>query len=289
MTRRTSGVPILDRGRPEVISVGTVTTSPPVGQETEHAEEQCGVTTLDPTTWLLLGCGALMVGFAKTSFGGAGSLAAVSFAAAVPARESTGALLPLLIAGDLLALALYRRHCQWGTLARLVPGVVPGLLLGAWFVAEADDGLMRVAIGTILLVMSVWQLLQRRTASGDETPRLGPLAVALVGVTAGFTTMTANAGGPVMTLYLLASGMLMLQLLGTVAWFFFVVNVLKVPFSAGLDLISPTSLAVDAVLVPVMLVGGGLGALLVRRISQLTFERGALALTAVAATLLLAG
>src|SRR3712207_8436496 len=40
---------------------------------------------------------------AKTSFGGAGSLAAVCFAAAVPARESTGALLPLLIAGDLLA------------------------------------------------------------------------------------------------------------------------------------------------------------------------------------------
>ena len=253
-----------------------------------RAQEPDQLTTLDTTAWLLLGCGALMVGFAKTAFGGAGSLAAVCFAAALPARESTGALLPLLIAGDLLALALYRRHCQWSTLARLVPGVVPGLLLGAWFVAEADDGVMRVAIGTILLAMSVWQLAQRRTGSRDEAPHLGPVAIGLVGVTAGFTTMTANAGGPVMTLYLVATGMVMLELLGTVAWFFFVVNVLKLPFSAGLDLISTASLATDAVLVPVMLVGGGLGALVVRRISQMTFERGALGLTAVAAVLLLA-
>lgn len=243
---------------------------------------------LDSTAWLLLACGALMVGFAKTSFGGAGSLAAVCFAAALPARESTGALLPLLISGDLLALALYRRHCQWRTLARLVPGVLPGMLLGVWFVAEADDGLMRVAIGLILLVMSVWQLLQRRTGARGEAPHLSHAAVAVVGVTAGFTTMTANAGGPVMTLYLLASGMVMLELLGTVAWFFFVVNLLKVPFSAGLDLISTASLATDAALVPVMLVGGLLGALLVRRISQVTFERAALGLTAVAAVLLLA-
>jgi uncharacterized membrane protein YfcA len=246
------------------------------------------VTTPDILAWLLLGAGALRGGFAKTAFGGAGSLAAVCFAAALPARESTGALLPLLIAGDLLALSLYRRHCSWPTLVRLVPGVVPGLILGAWFVAEADDELMRLAIGTILLVMSIWQLVQRRAGARDEAPQLSHAAVALVGVTAGFTTMTANAGGPVMTLYLLASGMLMLELLGTVAWFFFVVNVLKVPFSAGLDLISPASLATDAALVPVMLLGGALGALLVRRISQVTFERGALGLTAVAAVLLLA-
>ena len=246
------------------------------------------MTSLDSVDWLLLGGGALMVGFAKTAFGGAGALAAVCFAAALPARESTGALLPLLIAGDVLALALYRRHCQWGTLWRLVPGVLHGLVLGAWFVAEADDGLMRLAIGTILLVMSVWQLAQRRGSPRPEAPQLGPVAAAVVGVTAGFTTMTANAGGPVMTLYLLASGMLMLEMLGTGAWFFFVVNLLKVPFSAGLDLISADSLVTDAVLLPVMLAGGAVGAFVVRRISQVTFERGALGLTAVAAALLLA-
>lgn len=246
------------------------------------------MTSLDTVTWLLLGGGALLVGFAKTAFGGAGALAAVCFAAALPARESTGALLPLLIAGDLLALAVYRRHCQWSALWRLIPGVVPGLVLGAWFVAGADDALMRLAIGTILLVMSLWQLVQRRPNRDEGPPRLGGVAVLLVGVVAGFTTMTANAGGPVMTLYLLASGMFMLEMLGTGAWFFFVVNLLKLPFSAGLDLISPTSLAMDAALVPAMVLGGALGALLVRRMSQQTFERGALGLTAVAAGLLLA-
>jgi uncharacterized protein len=71
------------------------------------------VTTLDTLDWLLLGGGGFTVGFAKTAFGGAGTLAAVCFAAALPARESTGALLPLLVAGDVLALVIYRRHCRW--------------------------------------------------------------------------------------------------------------------------------------------------------------------------------
>jgi len=244
------------------------------------------VPALDVPTVTLLVAGALLVGFAKTAFGGAGALAAVCFAAALPARESTGALLPLLIAGDVVALSLYRRHANWSTLWRLVPGVIPGILLGAWFVAEADDTVMRWAIGLLLLLMSLWQLSQRPGAAAQR-PQLGRVGTVLVGVAAGFTTMTANAGGPVMTLYLLASGMVMLEMLGTGAWFFFMVNLLKVPFSAGLDLISPASLVMDAALVPCMLIGAAMGALVIRRIGQLTFERSALVLTAVAALLLL--
>jgi uncharacterized membrane protein YfcA len=105
---------------------------------------------------------------------------------------------------------------------------------------------------------------------------------------AGFTTMTANAGGPVMTLYLLMAGLLMLEMLGTGAWFFFAVNLLKVPFSAGLDLISPESLVTDALLAAPLLVGAAVGAVLVRRIDQAGFERTTLGLTVVAALLLLA-
>ena len=274
--------------------------------------------------WLALGLGAALVGFAKTAIGGVGAVAVVVFAAVLPARESTGALLPLLICGDLMALRYYSRHADWPTLLRLLPAVVPGLLLGAVFVAYADDRLMRTAIGAILLVMTGVQLWLRRpaarraaaaaaagsrsrarpaaaeepvgsasapSAGGGDPRNRGPRAVSAsavtAGMTAGFTTMTANAAGPVMTLYLVMSRLPVLAMLGTGAWFFFAVNVAKLPFSVGLGLITWQSLLLDALLVPAMVVGGLVGLAVIRRIDQQQFERAALALGAVAAGLLL--
>ena len=83
------------------------------------------------------------------------------------------------------------------------------------------------------------------------------------GATAGFATMTANAAGPVTTIYLIRAGLPMLRMIGTGAWFYLVVNLAKVPFSAGLGLITPTSLVRDALLVPALLLGAALGILLV--------------------------
>lgn len=239
--------------------------------------------------WALLALAAVLVGFAKTAIGGVASVAVVVFATVLPARESTGALLVLLLTGDLLAVSLYRRHASWGMLLRLLPGVVPGLVLGTVFLALVDDAVVRVSIGVILLGMTVLQLVRRRSgpraaAEGGHPPWWLTL---LIGVLAGFSTMTANAAGPVMTLYLILAGLPMLQMLGTGAWFFLTVNLLKVPFSTGLGLISVESMLMDLALVPAMLVGGAIGAAVIRRIDQRQFEAAALMLGAVTATLLL--
>lgn len=232
--------------------------------------------------------------FAKTAIGGVASVTVAVFAVVLPARESTGALLPLLLCGDLLAVGLYHRHVKWRTLLHLLPGVVPGLLLGAWFTAVADEELMRRSIGVVLLAMTGAQLWFRRdrslntTLRGEAAGRRLPLwATAGVGGVAGFSTMTANAGGPVMTLFLILGGLAMTDMLGTGAWFFLCVNVAKLPLSAGLHLISPTSLLMDAMLVPAMLAGGAVGVAIIRRIDQRQFEMGALALGGLAAALLL--
>jgi uncharacterized membrane protein YfcA len=251
---------------------------------------------LSLTSWAWLALAAALVGFAKTAIGGFASVSVVLFAAVLPAKDSTGALLPLLLCGDLLAVALYRRHGSWTMLLRLVPGVLPGLALGALFLSRLDDSAVRIAIGLILLGMALLQLVQRRHAkrtrqngaagpapSGTPHPALS----LVVGVVAGFTTMAANAGGPVMTLYLILAGLPMLQMLGTGAWFFLAVNAAKVPFSAGLDLISAESLLVDLLLVPALVGGAVLGTAVIRRLEQHTFEQWAVALSAVAAGLLL--
>ncbi|MFD9352984.1 fluoride efflux transporter FluC, partial [Streptomyces diastaticus] len=99
------------------------------------------------------------------------------------------------------------------------------------------------------------------------------------GVLGGFTTMVANAGGPVMSLYLLSAGFRKLGFLGTSAWFFLIVNTSKVPFSVGLGLIDGPSLLLDAVLVLLVVPGALLGRALAHRINQVLFERLVLAAT----------
>lgn len=246
---------------------------------------------LSLSTWLLFVLAALIVGVAKTSIGGLGTLSVVIFASQLPARESTGALLPLLMVGDLLAVAAYRRHANWRLLARLFPGLAAGVVLGAVFVAHVDDSVMRRSIGLVLLALVAVQLLSRHDrASGWRTDpnashrtRVQQIATASVGVCAGFVTMVANAAGPVTTIYFLMAGLSMLEFLGTGAWLFLVVNLFKLPFSIGLGLVDASSLGTDAVLAPVVLLGAAIGYLLLRRINQQQFEWLALALAAVSA------
>lgn len=242
------------------------------------------IADLSAVDWTLLVVAALAVGFAKTAISGVGSLAVALFALAIPARESTGALLPLLIAGDVVAVALYARHGSASTLLRLLPGVIPGLLLGALFIAHVGNQGMQVTIGAVLLMMCAVQLFRRR--SPGDVRGVHPVLTVILGAVAGFATMTANAAGPVMTLYLVMTRVPMMAMLGISAWFFLTVNLLKVPLSTSLDLISPASVLLDACLVPAMLLGAWAGRRTVARLNQRQFETIALALSMVAAGLL---
>ena len=253
----------------------------------------------------LVGLAALVIGISKTSVGGFAAMAVAVFATVLPAKESTAAVLLLLITGDVVGVTRYRRSADWGLLRRLLPSVLPGVALGAVFMWAVSDLALRRTIGGLIAAMvlvQVWQRWRSRRVAGEAAAARAevgaevgvavgraehPLVAVAAGVAAGFTTMTANAAGAVMTLYLLAMRVEKLRFIGTSAWFFLIVNVSKVPFSAGLGLFHAESLRLVAMLVPVVLVGTWLGVLLIRRLSQVTFERVALAGSAVAAVALL--
>lgn len=101
--------------------------------------------------------------------------------------------------------------------------------------------------------------------------------------------MTANAGGPVMTMYLLASRFAVAPFLGTTAWFFFAVNVVKLPLSIGLGVIRVETLRLNAVLAPVVIVSALAGRRLAIRMNQNLFDRLVTALTVVSAGYLIVG
>ncbi len=235
---------------------------------------------------LLFGLAALLIGYAKTAIGGLASISIAIFASLMPARESTAAILLLLIVGDVVAVWHYRRDADLSLLRRLIPAVLPGLVLGALFLAVVDDTVLRRSIGVLLLVMAGLQLVLRWRS--PDTSAVGESHAAAIGtgLGAGFATMTANAAGAVMTLYLVAQGVEKRRFLGTGALFFFGVNLCKVPFSAGLGLLSTTTLARTAVLAPVVVLGAWAGLHTARRLSQARFDQAVLAATIVSAVAL---
>jgi uncharacterized membrane protein YfcA len=95
--------------------------------------------------------------------------------------------------------------------------------------------------------------------------------------------MVANAAGPVMAIYLIAMRLPQFEFVGTAAVFFLVVNLIKVPFSYWLGLISLHSLSLNLVLIPGVAVGVIAGRKLLAHIPRRAFEALVLILAAAAA------
>ncbi|HTL54459.1 MAG TPA: sulfite exporter TauE/SafE family protein [Candidatus Limnocylindrales bacterium] len=243
---------------------------------------------LNAWQWSLLALGALVTGLSKTGIAGLGVLSVALFANALPARASTGALLPLLLCADVFGVAFFRKHASWPHLLKLFPWVVVGVIGGYCALDRISNAQVQRMIGAIILIMvglHVWRQRQPdKIAAGiPHTWWFG----ALIGMLAGFTTMVANAAGPVTVLYFLALGLPKLVFIGTGAWFYMLVNAFKVPFSIKLGLINSQSLVLDAVLLIPMIPGALLGPVILRRLNQQAFEAMALILTVVAAVRLL--
>jgi hypothetical protein len=239
--------------------------------------------------WALGALGAFLVGLSKTGIPGLGILNVAIFALAFPARESVGLVLVILICADIVAVSAYRRDASWPHLLRLFPWAAVGIVAGYFALGRVDESQMRRLIGGILFVLVIFQYLRSRRpapAPGEEQPA-HPLFAPITGMTAGFTTMVANAAGPVMMLYLLAMRLPKIAFVGTAAWYFFVLNLFKVPFSASLGLINTSTIGISLILGIFGMLGALIGRPIVERLNQRTFEMLALGLTFVASIAML--
>lgn len=239
---------------------------------------------LEPWQWALGATCAIFVGMAKTGVPGFGIFVVPLMVLTVgDARHSAGWLLPLLSVADVVAVIRFRRHAAARRLFSLVPWVLAGMIAGA-FALGGPERLLRKLVGAIVLTMIALRLFRPRTA---DPPQGHALQAAGYGTAAGFATTVANAAGPIMNLYLLARRLPKEEFIATGAWFFLVINLVKVPLYTSRGLITPQSLLFDLILVPAVLVGTAIGKRISDRLPQRLFERIVLALTTAAAVLLL--
>jgi len=246
----------------------------------------------DPTMWLLAAFAAVIVGLSKTGVPGIGMLFVAIFANLMPTKQASGFVLPLLIFGDLVAVLSYRKHVEWVYLRRLFLWTGAGVVVGALAMRSIDNRQAQLLVGGIILALVSLHLLRKRSATladpAAETSHAAWFAPT-IGVLAGFTTLIANAAGPLMAIYLLSMRLPKMAFVGTSAVFFLLLNLFKVPFMIGLGLITTDSFTFNLLLAPAVLGGALLGRWVLPKISQAWFERLALVLSTAAGLKLLLG
>jgi len=227
--------------------------------------------------WALAVCGALAIGVAKTGIGGLGMLAVVIFANLMPAKESSGFVLPMLVMADVVAVLSYRRHAQWSLLWKLFPWTALGVILGFFAMGRINNQQAGLMIGVIVMALVVMHLVRRRYIKTEE-PEHAAWFAPTIGILAGFTTLVANAAGPLMAIYLLAMRLPKMEYMGTGAWYFMLMNLFKVPFMMNLGLVDAQSFKGNLLLLPAVLAGTLIGRIVLKKIDQKLFETLALVL-----------
>lgn len=233
--------------------------------------------TLDQ--WSLAILCAVCIGLSKGGFGGVGMVAILMMTHVFPPRESTGAILPMLIMGDIFAVVLYRKYANGRLVLRLMPPAVAGIICGWLLIPHIPAASFGAFLGWLTVALIILVIIQKVRPEFISLAAERPQIAWPLGWLAGITTMIGNAAGPVMTSYLLACRLPKMQFVGTAAWFFFAVNVIKVPFSMSLGLINIPSLSLNLCLFPAVVLGFFMGRWLLGKINQAAFDWSMIVLT----------
>jgi uncharacterized membrane protein YfcA len=225
----------------------------------------------DPVFWSIAIVAVFIVGLSKSGLVGSLGMVAVPMLALVMSpRDATGMMLPVLLAMDAFAIWIYRNDANWKILAIMLPGAAIGTLIGWALWSVISDAMVLLAVGIITLLFVLDSMLPIRKALAEGLPPSKPWG-AFWGAAAGLTSFISHTGGPPYQIYTLPRRMEPRIYAGTTAFFFAIVNTMKLAPFFFLGQLSGTNLQLAAMLIPVGIAGVLIGVALVRRISVKLF------------------
>ena len=225
----------------------------------------------DPLFYAVAIPAVLLLGVSKSGFGaGFGSLAVPMMALAVSVPQAAAILMPVLLLMDLLGMAAFRKNVDRRLLGFLLPFGLVGTLVGTLLFKLLDPRLVAGIVGVFTLLFLAQRLIFPPTPDQPPPPRwIG----AVLSVTSGFTSFIAHAGGPPMNAYVIPLRLSPLVFTGTLAYFYFFINLSKwIPY-AWLGLLDGRNLLTSIVLLPLAPIGVWLGVRIAHRIEPRLFYR----------------
>ena len=222
--------------------------------------------------WCLAALAAFCIGISKAGFSGVSLISVFILADVFGAKQSLGFALPMLIMADLMVYPAFRKYASWKSVWVLTWPALVGMGLGVLVLGNVDNFTMRRVIGSIILLMVSLQTVGRLNPDGFYKLALTKKFGFVFGTTGGLATVLANAAGPIMQIYMLSRRMEKMELIGVGARFFLVINFLKLPLGAGMNLINTQTLLANLMLAPAIALGVFGGKKLLGKIPQKVFE-----------------
>jgi uncharacterized membrane protein YfcA len=230
--------------------------------------------------WIAAGVAVTCLGFSKAGFIGFALIATPLLALFVPPLQAVAILLPIMLAQDFFSMWSYRHDWDRRNVMVTVPGALVGIGLAWFFVSHLSNGHIRLTVGVMALAFVLKQAMGREPVAAAKSPRKPPPAAlgTFWGAVSGFTGTIANAGGPPILIYMLPQRLDKMTFVGTLAFFFAVLNAVKLVPIAALGQLSPGNLLISLVMLPPAIAANFLGIWLVRRAPGKLFYRIAYAL-----------
>ena len=236
--------------------------------------------------WIILFVVALAIGMSKAGLG-FGLMVVPLLAFGFGARESTGLMIPILITADIYAVKHYHRMAEWKFIFKLLPWAVLGIIAGVITGKLISGNQFRMLL-SLLVIAGLMIMVGRDLMKKQESVPTHPAFAILLGVLGGFGSMVGNAAGPIFAVYLLAMRLPKNSYIGTGAWFYLIINVIKLPFHIWVwKTISPGSLSLDLIAIPAILLGAWLGIRIIRLFSEGSYRVFVVIMTLLSAIFLL--
>lgn len=240
------------------------------------------------TSWILATLAAFVIGMSKAGIKGIAVINVTFMALAFGAKESTGMVVPLLILADIFAVIYYNRHTQWSYVFKVLPWMVFGLVIGVFIGKDLPESLFRIGMA-IIIIITVFMMYWWDRKKVKTVPTHWAFSSS-IGTLAGITTMVGNLAGAFSNIYFLAMRLPKNHFIGTAAWLFLIINVLKLPFHFFVwETITWESLVLNVKLLPGIFLGFFVGIRIIKLINEEFFRKMILVLTALGALLIMIG
>jgi len=210
---------------------------------------------LEPEQWVLVALCGMLLGMAKAGVAGIGMLAVPIMAGIFGGRPSAGIVLPMLCVSDFFAVMYYHRHAELKYVWRLLPWSIAGICIGLFVGDMVTDTQFKGIIAVIILI-SVAIMIWRDFRQGEIVIPESRWFPAVMGLAGGFATMIGNSAGPIMMLYFLSMYLPKNVYIGTIAIFYMIINLFKVPLHVFFwNTITFQTLTLNAVIIPAIVTG----------------------------------
>ncbi len=212
----------------------------------------------------------LVIGVSKGGFGGGlGVLAVPLMSLAVSPIQAAAILLPILCFMDIISTRVFWKRWSTTELRVVLPAAIVGIGLGTVVFSLLSEALIRLIVGVVAVAFTLYHYASKLAGKAHVT--WPPWAGRIAGTVAGFTSFVAHAGGPPVDMYLLRRPLDKTAFVGTTAFFFLVVNYVKLIPYAWLGQFDTTNLVTSVALFPVAAAGVLGGYWMHRRVSDSVF------------------